>query len=306
MAIPDFQSLFLPLLELTGDQKVHRMSESIDSLAGKFQLTEDERRELLPSGRQSRLTNRVAWARVYLKAAGLLENVSRGQFKITPRGDALLQEKPKSLDIRFLKKFQEFRDFQTKAHQAKQTEQTEGHEEIQATQTPEELLESSYQAVRKALGEDLLQRVRNVPPEFFEKLVVDLLVTMGYGGSRKDAGQAVGKAGDGGIDGIIKEDKLGLDVVYVQAKRWKDTVGRPAVQAFAGSLEGHRARKGVFITTSEFSKDAHDYVNRIEKKIVLIDGEQLAQFMIDHGIGVTEVANYSVKKVDADYFGDET
>lgn len=302
MAIPDFQSLFLPLLELTGDQKVHRMSEAIDSLAGKFQLAEDEKKELLPSGRQAKFTNRVAWARAYLKAACLLENVGRGEFRITDRGLEVLKTKPASLDIRSLKQFQEFRDFQSKAPVTPPP--PEGNV-IQPDPTPEELLESGYQAVRQVLRVDLLQRVRNVPPEFFEKLVVDLLVAMGYGGSRKDAGQAVGKAGDGGIDGIIKEDKLGLDVVYVQAKRWKDTVGRPAVQAFAGSLEGHRARKGVFITTSEFSKDAHDYVNRIEKKIVLIDGEQLAQFMIDHGIGVTEVASYNVKKVDADYFGYE-
>ncbi|MBC6937830.1 MAG: hypothetical protein DWB42_18655 [Chloroflexi bacterium] len=176
--------------------------------------------------------------------------------------------------------------------------------EPERTNTPEEILEASYQDLRTDLAKELLERVKACSPRFFEKLVVDLLLAMGYGGSRKDAGAAIGQSGDGGIDGIIKEDRLGLDIVYVQAKRWDGTVGRPVVQAFAGSLEGFRARKGVFITTSTFSKDAREYVERIEKKIVLIDGEQLAQFMIDYGIGVTEVATYTVKKADQDYFGE--
>ena len=194
--------------------------------------------------------------------------------------------------------FPEFAEFRTLSRQ--NDEQEEKEEE--PTQTPEETLESSYQSLRRALAQELLERIKGCPPRFFEKLVVDLLVAMGYGGSRKDAGQAVGQSGDGGIDGIIKEDKLGLDVVYIQAKRWDGTVGRPVVQAFAGSLEGQRARKGVLITTSQFSQDAKDYVNRIEKKIVFIDGEQLAQLMIDHNMGATEVATYTVKKVDLDYF----
>ncbi len=171
--------------------------------------------------------------------------------------------------------------------------------------TPSELLESSYQGLRQALADELLERIEKASPRFFERLVVDLLVAMGYGGSRADAGQAVGRSGDDGIDGIIKEDRLGLDFVYVQAKRWDQAVSRPLVQAFAGSLEGQRARKGVFITTSRFTREAEEYVTRIEKRIVLVDGERLAQLMIDHGVGVADVASYHVKRVDLDYFDEE-
>ncbi len=199
-----------------------------------------------------------------------------------------------------MKQFPEFLEFQ------KGTRSSQKEEEIEdAQRTPFETLEVAYQDLRRALAQDVLDRVKRCSLKFFEKLVVDLLVAIGYGGSKKDAGQAVGRCGDDGVDGIIKEDKLGLDVVYIQAKRWEGTVGRPTVQEFAGSLEGHRARKGVLMTTSRFSQDAKDYVGRIEKKIVLIDGEQLAQLMIDHGIGVTEVVSYAVKRVDSDYFEEE-
>jgi restriction system protein len=203
------------------------------------------------------------------------------------------------IDRKFLEQFPEFVQFQSRSSHSE--EQTAIQEE--PTHTPEEILEASYQNLRNDLSQELIDRVMQCSPRFFEKLVVDLLVAMGYGGSRKDAGQAIGQTGDGGVDGIIKEDRLGLDIVFIQAKRWESTVGRPVVQAFAGSLEGFRARKGVLLTTSTFTKDARDYVERIEKKIVLIDGEQLAQLMIDYGIGVTEVATYSVKKADLDYFG---
>lgn len=295
MAVPDFQSLMLPLLKIAGDGREHRLSEAIEALAVQFRLSEDDRRELLPSARQAKFDNRVGWARRYVKKAGLLESTERGKFRITERGLEVLRGNPASIDVKFLMQFPEFVEFRS----VKQRGENE-----EATETPEEALELGYQNLRRNLAEDLLERMKSCSPRFFEKLVVDLLVEMGYGGSRKDAGQAVGQSGDGGIDGIIKEDKLGLDVVYIQAKRWEATVGRPTVQAFAGSLEGQRARKGVLITTSQFSPDAKDYVTRIEKKIVLIDGEQLAQLMIDHGVGVTEVVSYPVKKVDIDYFGD--
>ena len=214
-----------------------------------------------------------------------------------------MKSNPDKINVKFLKQFSEFVEFQNLSRQSARTGTEVETEELD--ETPEETLESSYQNLRRNLAQELLDRVKKCSPRFFENLVVDLLVAMGYGGSRKDAGQAVGQSGDGGIDGIIKEDKLGLDVVYIQAKRWEGTVGRPVAQAFAGSLEGQRARKGVLITTSQFSQDAKDYVSRIEKKIVLIDGEQLAQLMIDHGIGVAEVATYTVKKMDLDYFGEE-
>ncbi|MCG3119227.1 MAG: Mrr restriction system protein [bacterium] len=301
MPVPDYQSLMLPLLKLIGNKQEHAFSDVIDTLAREFDLTDAERKEILPSGIQAKFDNRVGWARTYLKKAGLLESVGRGKFRITERGLQILNSNPTVINVKFLRQFPEFLEFQKSSRQENKNEEKD---EEQA-QTPEESLESSYQNLRRALAQELLDRIKNLSSKFFERLVVDLLVAMGYGGSRKDAGQAVGQSGDGGIDGIIKEDKLGLDVVYIQAKRWESTVGRPVVQAFAGSLEGQRARKGVLITTSQFSQDAKEYVNRIEKKIVLIDGEQLAQLMIEHGIGVTEIASYIVKKIDLDYFDEE-
>jgi restriction system protein len=300
MAVPDFQSVMLPLLRVVGDGQEHTLSETIETLAQQFGLTQDERREMLQSGNQSRFDNRVGWARTYMKKAGLLEITGRAKFRITPRGIEVLKKKPDRIDIKFLKQYPEFLEFQNLSRQHVDEEE----DEKKRSETPEEVLEASYQKLRRDLAHDLLERVKSSPPRHFENLVVDLLLAMGYGGSRKDAGEAIGQSGDGGIDGIIKEDKLGLDVVYIQAKRWEATVGRPVVQAFAGSLEGQRARRGVLITTSQFSQDAKDYVTRIEKKIVLVDGEQLAQLMIDHDIAVAEVARYTVKRVDLDYFGE--
>jgi restriction system protein len=301
MLVPGFQNFMLPLLEVVKDGKDYSQDDVIDALASKVNLPEEARNEILPSGMQTRFENRVGWARTHLKKAGLVESTGRGRFRISQRGLDVLKGKPTTIDIKFLMQFPEFVEFRNVSKQ----ENKQDEREDESNQTPEEILESSYQNLRQDLAHDLLERVKKCSPRFFERLVVDLLVAMGYGGSRKDAGQAIGQSGDGGIDGIIKEDKLGLDAVYIQAKRWDATVGRPIVQAFAGSLEGQRARKGVFITTSQFSQDAKDYVSRIEKKIVLIDGEELTQLMIDHNIGVNEVASYTVKKIDLDYFGDE-
>lgn len=304
MTVPDYQSVMLPLLKVLGDGEEHSLHEVIETLAEEFELTDEERRELLPSGRQAKFDNRVAWARTYMKKAGLLESTGRGKFRINDRGLAVLRENPPEINVKFLEQFPEFLEFRDGP--SKDASVDTENDTADKTKTPEEVLETSYQNLRKDLAQDLLDRIMGCSPEFFERLVVDLLVAMGYGGSRKDAGEAVGRSGDGGIDGIIKEDKLGLDAVYIQAKRWEGTVGRPTVQAFAGSLMGNRAGKGVLITTSQFSKDAKDYVRSIQQpKIVLIDGEQLAQFMIDHDIGVADVATYRVKRVDLDYFGDE-
>jgi restriction system protein len=300
MAVPDFQTLMLPLLKFAADRQEHSTSDTIDALALEFRLTDEERKELLPSGRQSRFDNRVGWARTYLKKAALLEGAGRGKFRITARGLKVVKDNPPRIDMKFLERFQEYVEFRNLSRQ--EEELTENVEK--ASQTPEEVLELSYQNLRRDLAQELLERIMGCSSRFFERLVVDLLVAMGYGGSRKDAGEAVGQSGDGGIDGIIKEDRLGLDVVYIQAKKWEGTVGRPVVQTFAGSLEGQRARKGILITTSQFSREARDYVERIEKKIVLIDGQQLAQLMIDHNVGVAEVETYTVKRVDLDYFGD--
>lgn len=302
MAVPDYQSLMLPVLQVAGDGNEHTITQTIDILAESFQLTPEDRIDLLPSGRQYKFDNRVHWARTYLKEAGLVQSTGRGKFCITERGLQVLQSNPSQIDSKFLKQFPEFLEFQSRSSR---TENAVVDIEQTPTYTPEEILEASYQSLRSNLAQELLQQIMTCSPRFFENLVVDLLVRMGYGGSRKDAGRAIGQSGDGGVDGIINEDRLGLDVVYIQAKRWEGTVGRPSVQAFAGSLEGFRARKGVLITTSSFSREAEEYVERIEKKIVLIGGEQLAQFMIDYGIGVAEVVTYTVKRVDLDYFGDE-
>lgn len=302
MSVPDYQKFMLPILKITGDRQQHSSGEVIDTVARQFGLSEQDLSEMLPSGTQAKFPNRVVWAVTYLTKAGLLERTGRGKFRITDRGFKVLSHGVSTIDAKFLKQFPEFLEFQKGNRPFKKEEESEGED---TQRTPFETLEFAYQDLRRALALDVLDRVKRCSPKFCEQLVVDLLVAIGYGGSRKDAAQAVGRSGDDGVDGIIKEDKLGLDVVYIQAKRWQATVGRPTVQEFAGSLEGHRARKGVLITTSRFSQDAKGYVDRIEKKIVLIDGEQLAQLMIDHGIGVADIANYPVKKVDSDYFGEE-
>lgn len=304
MTIPDYQSIMLPLLQLAGDGQEHVIGDVIERLAEYFQLTAEDRRELLPSGRQARFDNRCRWAIVYLTGAGLLEKAARGRYRITSRGQDVLNARPDFIDYAFLRQFDEFREFRNRGHRNNQVEQEEIP--VESSETPEERLESSYQTLRRGLAQELLRRIMECSPRFFERLVVQLLVAMGYGGSLLEAGEIIGKSGDGGIDGIIKEDRLGLDVLYVQAKRWDNTVvGRPDVQKFAGSLQGERARKGVFITTSTFSKEARDYVGRIDSKIVLIDGEQLAQYMIDFDIGVAEVATYTIKRIDTDYFDEQ-
>jgi len=304
MPIPDFQNLMLPLLQIAADGAEHRLSDVIEALAQQFQLSEAERAELLPSGIQPRFDNRVGWARTHLGKAGLLESSRRGWFRISERGKATLAQKPTRIDTAFLSQYPEYLAFRSRGRAAENSVAA-GGEAVDEVASPEERLEASYQALRGTLAQELLEKVKQVSPRFFERLVVDLLVAMGYGGSRRDAGQAIGRSSDGGIDGIINEDRLGLDVVYIQAKRWEQTVSRPEVQAFAGSLEGVRARKGVMITTSTFSQQAREYVSRIEKKIVLIDGEQLAQYLIDYDIGVTEVSRYVIKKIDLDYFDEE-
>jgi len=302
MSIPDYQSLMLPLLKLAGDRKEHSLREAIEALAAQFGLTQAERNELLPSGRQATFDNRVGWARTYLVKAGLLHVPQRARFQITERGLATLAEKPVGINVSYLRRFPEFVEFQAGAAR----KEKEGKEPVrEEAVTPEEAIEVAYQRIQEELAKDLLETVKSCSPAFFERLVIDLLVKMGYGGTRKDAGEAIGRSGDGGIDGIIKEDRLGLDVVYVQAKRWNGTVGRPEIQSFAGALQGQRARRGVFITTSDFSQPAVQFASTIDSKIVLIDGQALAQLMIDYNIGVTLVATYELKRMDSDYFAED-
>ncbi|MGI9173803.1 MAG: restriction endonuclease, partial [Rhodothermales bacterium] len=246
-------------------------------------------------------------ARTYLKQAGLLDAPRRGYFAITEDGQSLLAEHPEQIDTKLLERYPAFMDFKNRRRDRSGNENRTATSEngLPNDQSPDDALASAYQKLRSDLEAALLQQVKDLSPSFFERLVVDLLVNMGYGGSREDAGQAIGRGGDGGIDGIINEDRLGLDVIYLQAKRWEGTVGRPEIQKFAGALQGQRARKGVFITTSNFSKEAKEYADFIDTRIVLVDGERMARLMVDHNVGVSTVGTYDVKKIDTDYFTDE-
>jgi restriction system protein len=295
----------LPLLRHVSDKGEHKFRDIVEELAKQFKLTDEERRDLLPSGIQPIFQNRVGWAKTYLKKAGLVDTPRRATITITNRGLETLERNLDSINVKFLRQFPEFVEFQTAKQVEGETEREEETTEEQSIQTPEETLEEAYQKIRKSLAQDLINRVKTLSPAFFERVVVELLVRMGYGGSIKDAGKAIGKSGDEGIDGTIKEDKLGLDIIYIQAKRWNNVVGRPELQKFVGALAGQGAKKGIFITTSTFTKDALDYVPKNETKIVLIDGGELAQLMIDHNLGVTSVNSYEVKRIDSDYFGED-
>lgn len=296
MAIPDFQSLMLPLLTYLAGDTERTNQETLDELAASSNLSDDERTQLLPSGRPTVFRNRVAWAKSYLVRAGLIETSRRGIYRITDLGRQVLAGQPERIDLKFLGS-----GFGLPAKQSTETQVAASPDSM----TPEDHIELGYQQIRGALAADLLRSIKECAPDFFEQLVVDLLLAMGYGGSRQDAGQAVGRGGDGGIDGIIKEDRLGLDAIYIQAKRWEGVVGRPEIQKFAGALQGQRARKGIFLTTSSYTKEAREFAASIDSKIILIDGESLANLMIDYGVGVTDVASYLVKRVDSDYFGQE-
>lgn len=304
--IPDYQSLMLPLLRLVSDKQEHGYRDLIDKLALEFKLTDEERKELLASGSQPVFDNRVGWAKTYLKKAGLIDAPKRATFVITELGLQTLKKNPDRIDAKYLRQFPAFLEF-VRAGKTESENEEEAITQEATEQTPEESLEKAYQRIRKSLAAELIAKVIDLSPAFFERLVIELLVKMGYGGSIKDAGKAIGKSGDEGIDGTIKEDRLGLDIIYVQAKRWKtgNVVGRPEIQKFVGALAGQGAKKGIFITTSSFTKEALDYTPKNETKIVLIDGERLAQHMIDFNIGCTTQQIYELKKIDSDYFYEE-
>ncbi len=299
MPIPDYQTLMLPLLRCFADGKEHSIQDLVNTLAREFSLSPEELRELLPSGKQTVFYSRVGWAKTYLAKAKLIDKVRRSHYVMTSRGREVLNENPPEIKNEFLAQFPEFTEFRRREAQKEAQSEKEIYRE---EKTPEEVLEEAYAELRDSLAQELLDIVRKSTPAFFERLVVELLVRMGYGGSHREAARAVGQVGDEGIDGIIDQDRLGLDTIYIQAKKWDQCVGRSEIQKFVGALAGKRAKKGVFITTSSFSQEAVRYVSTIEAKIVLIDGKRLAELMIDYGVGVTTVTTYQLKRVDSDYF----
>ncbi len=302
MAVPNYQSFMLPILRRLSDGAEHTTRSLCDAVAADLQLTPEDRKQMLPGGTQKTVHNRHGWAATYLRKAGLAVAPRRGLLQITQRGQQVLADEPTEIDNALLSQFPEFQEFKMSSGRRSPSTTTDATDAPELADTPEEALDEAYQRLRAGIEAELLDKVREAAPDFFERLVVEVLVAMGYGGSRADAGQAIGRSGDEGIDGIIKEDRLGLDAIYLQAKRWSATVGRPEIQKFAGALQGHRARKGVFITTSDFSREAADYVSRIDSKIVLIDGQKLVSLMFEHSVGVTRVGTYELKRIDGDYF----
>lgn len=300
MAIPDYQTLMLPVLKLakTGE---FRINEAAPLIAKEFNLTEEEKQARIPSGTQTTINNRVMWAVTYMVKAGLLHRPQRGYFTVTEKGKEILSQKPGKIDVKFLQQFPEFEKFRTSKRE-KGTERTS----TEGDTTPEEKIGLAYEDYSEGVKSDVLSKVLEASPEFFEKLIVQLLLAMGYGGSDEEAGKHLGKSGDEGIDGVINEDKLGLDIIYIQAKRYKldNTVGRPDVQKFAGSLMGKKANKGVFVTTSFFSKEAYEFVKTIQQRIILIDGDMLTSFMLQHNVGVRVDRTFELKKIDEDFFLD--
>jgi len=302
MAIPPFKEFILPALKLYADGEPHALKDTVVKIADILGLNEEERQELLPSGKRTRLYDRVSWALTYLKQAKLLDMIRRGVHRITARGSELLESDPPHLYQTDLRRFKEFIDFESRSSKEEENESIVIDEDEDEHLTPEEALDASYEQLHESLVSEIQEAVANTDPQQFEQLVVDLLLAMGYGGSFREAGKAIGRSGDEGIDGIIKEDRLGLDVIYLQAKRWSGNVGRPQVHQFAGALLGKRAKKGVLITTSEFTREAREYTQGIDSKLILIDGRELANLMIEHGVGVSIRKTLHIKRIDTDYF----
>jgi restriction system protein len=309
MAIPDFQSFFYPVLKYSSEHNEISLNEIREFLTQHFTLTDEEKAERVPSGAQTKFDNRIYWTKSYFSKAKLIENTKRSHFKITDRGRNFLANFSDYISINDLKTIGEFRDFNegtTSTGEQNPTTTTTITETIPTidTKTPLEKLEESYQFIKRELASELLEKIRSNTWQFFEDLVIDLMVKMGYGGSRNKAGESIKRTNDEGIDGIINEDKLGLDVIYLQAKMWKEetSIGRPEIQKFVGALHGQRAKKGVFITTSSFAKTAIEYVKSIDPKVILIDGETLTNLMIEYNVGVTGIETYQIKKIDLDYF----
>ena len=311
MPIPTHEQAMLPVLKALADGEARHRGVLTDAVADQFGLTLDERTKMLPLKKQPVIRSRTGWALSYMKQAGLVTTVRRGWYQITPAGRAVLAEEPRQIDNKYLERFEGFRDFKTRSRADSDTPEDVGPGAVapiapptntESVEPPDEALDNAYARLREAVESELIDTTKRVTPRFFEELVIDLLVRMGYGGSHAEAARAIGRSGDGGIDGVIDEDRLGLDSIYVQAKRWESSVGRPEIQKFAGALQGQRATKGVFITTSTFTREAEEYAQRIGTRIVLIDGRRLATLMFEHDVGVSPKRSYVVKELDGDYF----
>lgn len=294
----------LPVLKLLGDKKEYQSKEIKDYICKEFKLTEEELNEKLPSSNSIPLiANRVGWAEAHMKMAGIIESPRRGYYRITNDGLNVLKKPPTKINIKFLESFEAYKR-KKEDWKNKESEDSQESQEVNSL-TPDEMLEIGHKKIKNELSTELLIRVKETSPKFFENLVIELLIKMGYGGSLEERGTVVGKSGDEGIDGVIKEDKLGLDIIYIQAKKWEGNVGRPEIQKFVGALQGQRAKKGIFITTSSFNENAYEYVSKIDIKVILINGEELANLMIDYNVGVTLKRNYEIKKIDTDFFIEE-
>jgi restriction system protein len=305
MPIPDYQSLMLPVLTIAANGET-KIGDAVKRLADGLNLTDVERAELLPSGKQTVFSNRVHWAKTYLGKASLVEITRRGFFRITPRGTEVLESNPSSIDVNFLNRFPEFREFRERSSQQAETEldHPPSTPTTETKQTPDEIMRSAHQQIEAALSQDLLDRIIKAPPEFFERLIINLLLSMGYGGSAVDAGRALGRSGDDGVDGVIDQDALGLDRVYIQAKRYAlgNNIGPGAIRDFFGSLDRHKATKGLFVTTSGFSSSGRETAEYLSKRIVLIDGIQLTRLMIRYNVGCRVEESLAIRKIDEEFF----
>ena len=303
--LPDYQFFMLPILEYLSDGHDHTMRDVRDHLAARYAISTELREVFLPSGTQRVFDSRVGWAKTYIAQAGLVESPKRGVVHITDRGRELLSQRPQHIDLSVLEQFPEFLAFRNKARKTDETIVPKESSSVN-TATPEEQLNTAFQPMSIDLISELLDRLKTCDPTFFERLVVELLLKMGYGKNLAEAGKAIGRSGDEGIDGVISEDKLGLDSIYLQAKRWAGSVGRPEIHKFVGALHGKGARKGVFLTTGTFTAEAKEYAARLlDLRVVLIDGPALADYMIDYGLGVTTRTVYEIKRIDSDWFDGE-
>jgi restriction system protein len=305
MSVPDYQSLMLPVLSVCPPNGEIYIGAVVDRLAEQLGLTPEDRAELLPSGKQTLFSNRVHWSKTYLNKAGLIESTRRGHFKITARGQQVIDSHPKRIDNLFLSQFDEFRQFRERSSQGTAEGQNPSTPAfVTSTETPDEIMRIAHRQIEASLAQELLDRIRVAPADFFERLIVRLLLSMGYGGSVAEAGRALGRSGDDGVDGVMDQDALGLDRVYIQAKRYAigNNIGSPAIRDFFGSLDRHKATKGLFVTTSIFSTAARETAEFLSKRIVLIDGEQLATLMIRHNVGCRVEDTLYIRKIDEDFF----